>query len=67
MNVCRTTIVQDAWHRGQELVVHGWFYGLSNGLLEDLSMTVDGPDSVLPSYARALDAVRARHPSSPAS
>jgi carbonic anhydrase len=64
LNVCRTTIVQDAWHRGQELVVHGWFYGLSNGLLEDLTMTVDSPDAMMPSYARALEAVRTRHPSS---
>jgi hypothetical protein len=33
LNVCQTTIVQDAWQRGQEVVVHGWVYGLHNGLL----------------------------------
>jgi carbonic anhydrase len=39
-NVCRTTIVQDAWGRGQELAVHGWIYGLHGGLLKDLNVTV---------------------------
>jgi carbonic anhydrase len=40
-NVCRTTIVQDAWTRGQELAVHGWIYGLHGGLLQDLDVTAD--------------------------
>jgi carbonic anhydrase len=39
-NVCRTTIVQDAWARGQELAIHGWIYGLHGGLLQDLKVTV---------------------------
>src|SRR5689334_6031172 len=39
-NVCQTTIVRDAWERGQELSVHGWIYGLKDGLLRDLDMTV---------------------------
>jgi len=39
-NVCRTTILQDAWARGQELAVHGWIYGLHGGLLQDLKVTV---------------------------
>ena len=39
-NVCQTTIVRDAWERGQELAVHGWIYGLNNGLLRDLQATV---------------------------
>ncbi|MBV9211747.1 MAG: carbonate dehydratase, partial [Acidobacteria bacterium] len=37
-NVCQTTVVQDAWERGQELAVHGWIYGLSDGLLRDLNI-----------------------------
>jgi len=40
-NVARTTIVQSAWQRGQELVVHGWIYGLQDGLLRDLGVTID--------------------------
>ncbi len=59
-NVCQTTVVQDAWARGQELVVHGWFYGLHNGLLEDLRMTVAGPEQVNVAYDMALAAVHAR-------
>ena len=47
VNVGRTTIVQGAWQRGQELVVHGWIYGLQDGLLRDLDVSIDGPDSVM--------------------
>ena len=43
-NVCRTTIVRDAWERGQELSVHGWVYTLHDGLLHDLNLTVTGSD-----------------------
>ena len=42
-NVCRTTIVQDAWERRQKLAVHGWVYGLDDGLLRDLDVCVTGP------------------------
>ncbi|HEV7913531.1 MAG TPA: carbonate dehydratase [Albitalea sp.] len=66
LNVCQTTIVQDAWQRGQEVVVHGWVYGLHNGLLEDLAMTVSGADDVPAAYEKALAAVRARYAAEPA-
>ncbi len=39
-NVCHTTVVQEAWRRGQEIAVHGWIYGVSNGLLQDLNVCV---------------------------
>jgi carbonic anhydrase len=39
-NVCRTSIVEDAWARGQPLTVHGWIYGIHDGLLRDLNVTV---------------------------
>jgi carbonic anhydrase len=61
LNVCQTTIVEDAWQRGQTVMVHGWFYGLGDGLLEDLTMTVTGIDDVAPSYERALETVKARY------
>ena len=41
LNVSRTTIVQSAWQRGQELTVHGWIYGLEDGLLRDLGVSID--------------------------
>lgn len=41
-NVVSTSIVQDAWERGQELAVHGWLYSIENGLLTDLDVTLDG-------------------------
>ena len=41
-NVCQTTVVRDAWARGQALTVHGWIYGLRDGLLQDLGMCVSG-------------------------
>ena len=60
-NVCRTTIVEDAWQRGQEVVIHGWVYGLHNGLLEDLRMTVQRIDDIEPAHARAVEAVQQRY------
>jgi carbonic anhydrase len=42
-NVCRTTIVQEAWRRGQSLAVHAWIYALKDGLLRDLRFTVRAP------------------------
>ncbi len=60
-NVCLSTVVEDAWQRGQSVVVHGWVYGLHNGLLEDLSFTVETMDDVAPAYQRALFALRVRH------
>jgi carbonic anhydrase len=49
-NVCRTTIVREAWERGQELAVHGWIYGLQDGLLHDLHATVvHVPEAAAPS------------------
>ena len=61
LNVCQTTVVQDAWSRGQELVVHGWCYGLHDGLLQDLTMTVADASQAAASYERALVAVQTRY------
>ena len=61
LNACQTTVVQDAWARGQELVIHGWFYGLANGLLHDLKMTVASAAQMNPTYEQAIAAVQARY------
>ncbi|MDH4120796.1 MAG: carbonate dehydratase [Deltaproteobacteria bacterium] len=49
-NVCRTNIVQGAWERGQEISVHGWIYGLKNGLLKNLNVSVDSIQQIPPVY-----------------
>jgi carbonic anhydrase len=61
LNVCQTTVVQEAWQRGQEIVVHGWVYRLHNGLLKDLMMTVSRLDDAAAAYEKALAGVRARY------
>ena len=59
-NVCRTTVVTDAWQRGQSVVVHGWVYGLDNGLLQDMRITVASSDEMAGAYAQALQALHQR-------
>lgn len=54
-NVCQTTIVRDAWDRGQELTVHGWVYGLKDGLIRDLGTMVTKPADASGAYFGALD------------
>ena len=49
-NLCHTTIVQEAWARNQELSVHGWIYGLSDGLINDLGLCVSAPDQLSEIY-----------------
>jgi carbonic anhydrase len=56
-NVCQTTIALDAWERGQELVVHGWIYGLKDGLLRDLNVTVASVEGTVPAYQAAIAAL----------
>jgi carbonic anhydrase len=58
-HVCRTTIVQEAWRRRQPLVVHGWIYGLADGILRDLGLTVGGPGALERGYAPAVAALTA--------
>jgi carbonic anhydrase len=56
LNVCETTIVQDAWARGQPVSVHGLIYGLQDGLLRDLGMTASAPEHLEARYAAAIAA-----------
>ena len=57
VNVCQTFVVQDAWQRGQPLTVHGWIYGLKDGLMHDLGMTVHRPEDMQSRYDAALKAL----------
>ena len=52
-NVCATGIVQGAWQRGQALAVHGVIYQLADGLLQDLEVSVSGPQDLSPPYRLA--------------
>ncbi len=63
-NVCYTSIARDAWERGQELTVHGWIYGLKDGLLQDLNVTVNDFSGITPVYRAALSALVSRRSTS---
>ncbi len=54
MNVCNTTVVRGAWERGQELAVHGWIYGIGDGRLRDLGLTISGVDEIDSAYCTAI-------------
>src|SRR5262252_6098360 len=54
-NVCQTTIARDAWDRGQNLAVHGWIYGIKDGLLRDLNTTVNDFREAAPVYRAAVE------------
>jgi len=57
-NVCQTTIVREAWERDQALAVHGWIYGLEDGLLRDLNIVAASPREVDSTYQAALSSIR---------
>ena len=59
VNVAQTTIVQDAWERGQPLTVHGWVYGLQDGLLRDLGMDISSADQLAPALQARLKSYEA--------
>jgi carbonic anhydrase len=58
VNVCQTTIVQDAWARGQTLSVHGWCYSLLDGRVNDLGLGVSSADELQASYDAAIERTR---------
>ncbi len=60
VHVARTTIVQDAWRRGQPLALHGWIYGLEDGLIQDLGLMLTGEESIEIAHAAAVSASLAR-------
>ena len=59
MNVAHTNVMQDAWARGQKVALHGWVYGLKDGLLQDLHITLDGEDGMASLYRAAIAGVAA--------
>jgi carbonic anhydrase len=58
VNVSQTTILRDAWARGQDVTVHGWVYSLRDGRVHDLGMDLDGSGQLPAMYAEALDHIR---------
>jgi carbonic anhydrase len=58
VNVAQSTVLQDAWARGQNVTLHGWVYGLSDGLLHDLHMTVTAESDLDALYREAVSGVR---------
>lgn len=59
-NVCQTTIVQQAWAQGQDLTIHGWIYGLEDGLLRDLNVLVSSQEELEARQKGAIAALSAR-------
>lgn len=53
-NVALTNVIQDAWRRGQKVVVHGWCYGIKDGLLKDLQVSMQRPDEVMEVFRAAI-------------
>src|ERR1700754_4224180 len=62
VNVCQTTVVQEAWERGQALSVHGWCYGLADGLVRDLGVDISERAETASSAAAAIAALDAGPP-----
>ena len=57
VNVCVSTVMVDAWAKGQKVHIHGWAFGVHDGLLQDLQMTVSSTDSIEPLYRAAIEGV----------
>jgi carbonic anhydrase len=60
VHVADTTVIQDAWGRGQSVMLHGWIYGIGDGLLRDLKMSVERDDEVVLAHRKAVRAVAER-------
>ena len=53
-NVAMSNVMQDAWRRGQQVTVHGWCYGLKDGLVKDLGVSMQGSDEVVNVFRHAF-------------
>jgi carbonic anhydrase len=61
VNVCKTNIIKDAWARGQEVTIHGWIYGIADGLLQDLGVNISKPSEIRAKYHQAIKAINERY------
>ena len=57
VNLCVSTVMEDAWAKGQKVSIHGWAFGVHDGLLQDLKMAVTSTDSIEPVYRAAIEGV----------
>lgn len=62
-HLCESTMIEDAWLRGQDLTVHSWLYSLKDGLIRNLGLTVNAPNQIDQEYAKAVKAVKLRYQS----
>ena len=58
MNIAHTTVMQDAWARGQKVTLHAWCYGIKDGVVHDLHMDLGSNESLATTYKAAIEAVR---------
>ena len=63
VNVCHSTVLKDAWTRGRVVTVHGWIYGVHDGLLQDLLVSVSDPAQLPGLHTAAIEKIFAHHPS----
>ncbi len=57
VNLCVSTVMVDAWAKNQKVSIHGWAFGVNDGLLQDLGMAVTSTDSIEPVYRAAIEGV----------
>jgi carbonic anhydrase len=61
VNLCVSTVMVDAWAKNQNVTIHGWAFGVHDGLLQDLRMTVTSTESIEAKYRDAVEGVIAKH------
>ncbi|WP_370569120.1 carbonic anhydrase [Limnobacter humi] len=59
--MCESTLIEDAWERGQDLTVHGWVYSLKDGLVRNLHISIDSSTSIDQAHANSLEALKKRY------
>ena len=66
LNVCHTTVLREAWNRGQDVTVHGWVYRLADGIVRDTGFSVASLDEIAASYTAAIARIGAGNGATPA-